>query len=102
VPVVSKRQPRFSARDPLLDAKATGTLDLHGFGAAEARSALSLFVRGRRGGEILHVITGRGRGSAGAPVLRPLVSGMLKGELAPLVADWSRDATDGGFLLKLR
>jgi hypothetical protein len=30
------------------------------------------------------------------------VSGMLKGELKPVVADWALDAGDGGFRVKLR
>jgi len=99
---VGGRQPRFSSRDTLLDAAPSATLDLHGLSALEARAAVAAFLRGRPGGAVLHVITGKGRGSAGSPVLRSMVSGMLKGELAPMVADWSLDASDGGFRLKLR
>ena len=50
----------------------------------------------------MHVITGRGRNSANGPVLRGRVSALLKGELAPLVADWGPDESDGGFKVKLR
>ena len=88
--------------DALLDSRPAATLDLHGFSAAEARSAVSALVRRMRGGAVLHVITGKGRGSSGGAVLRPLVSGLLKGELRPLVADWSLEDSDGAFRVRVR
>jgi DNA-nicking Smr family endonuclease len=91
------REPWFSSHDSLLDGKASASLDLHGFGAAEARTAVVAFIRRNRSGSIVHIVTGKGKGSAGKPVLRSVVSGMLKGELAPLVADWALDSDDGGF-----
>jgi len=97
------RQPRFSSRDPLLDGGASATLDLHGMTREAARQAVSRFLRvPGRSGAVVHIITGRGRGSPGAPALRPLVSTMLKGELAPLVRDWSLDASDGGYRVLVR
>jgi DNA-nicking Smr family endonuclease len=96
------RAPRFSSHDSLLDARAAATLDLHGFGAAEARAALAAFVKSHVSGSVVRVITGKGRGSPGRPVLRSLVSGMLKGDLAPRVADWALDAGEGGFVVRLR
>ena len=99
---MGRRQPRYSSRDTLLDATVSATLDLHGLSAIEARAAVTAFVRARPAGTVLHIITGKGRGSARSPVLRSVVSGMLKGELAPMLADWSLDASDGGFRLKLR
>ena len=99
------RQPRFDSRDALLDG-AGATLDLHGAGAAEARAAVRAFLRDqarRAPGGVVHVITGKGRGSASGAVLRPLVAAELRGpECAPLVADWARDANDGGFKVRLR
>ena len=99
---MGKRQPRFSSRDTLLDATASATLDLHGLTAVEARAVVTAFMRGRPGGVLIHIITGKGRGSAKRPVLRSLVAGMLKGELAPQLADWSPDASEGGFRVRLR
>ena len=99
---MTTRSPQFSSRDPLLDGRIADSLDLHGFAASEARAAIAALVRRQRSGSIIHVITGKGKGSAGKPVLRSLVSGMLKGELAPLVADWALDATDGGFRIRVR
>ena len=96
------RTPRFSSHDPLLDARVAETLDLHGLSATEARPAVRSLLKRHRSGTVLHVVTGKGRGSAGGPVLRSLVSGMLKGELGPLVADWSLDDSDGGFRIRVR
>ena len=98
------RSPRFSSKDPLFDAPVAATLDLHGFTASEAEPALRSFInswKSRAPGAVLHVITGRGRGSKGAPILKPLVRRLLK-ELAPAtVKDWARTDDDGGYRLKL-
>jgi DNA-nicking Smr family endonuclease len=80
-------------------------LDLHGRSADEARAVVRSFVEAaakRTPGAVLHVVTGKGRGSAGRPVLRGAVAALLRGELAPRVADWSRDVDDGGFLVRVR
>ena len=95
------RQPTFSSHDPVLDRRADKTLDLHGFTEAEARAAIEKLVRASSG-KLVHIITGKGKGSNGGPVLKTAVRGMLKGSLAPLVKDWSLDAGDGGFRVLLR
>lgn len=99
------RQPRFDSRDDLLDGSGA-TLDLHGAGAAEARAVVRAFVatQARRApGSVLHIITGKGRGSAHGAVLRPAVAGELRGPAcAALIADWARDTDDGGFKVRLR
>jgi DNA-nicking Smr family endonuclease len=98
------RQPRFEIRDDLLD-RADATLDLHGTAAAEARVVLRSFLEGearRAPGSVVHVITGKGKGSAGGAVLRPLVAVELRGGCSHFVADWSRDAADAGFKVRLR
>jgi DNA-nicking Smr family endonuclease len=91
--------------DLLFAARVASVLDLHGRTASEAREAvrsfLSLAAR-RWPGSVVHIITGKGRGSVGRPVLRGAVAGMLRGELAPRIADWARDADEGGFLVRLR
>jgi hypothetical protein len=89
--------------DPLLDAVPDATLDLHGMTVADARRAVTAFVmlwRGRKPGAVLHIVTGKGRGSAGRPALRPAVRAMLRGELRPALADWTTDVDEGGFLLQ--
>lgn len=91
----------FSSHDPLLDARAAVRLDLHGRTEAEARAAVEKLIR-TSSGKLVHVITGKGKGSAGGPVLKTLVRGMLKGSLAPHVRDWSLDAGEGGFRILAR
>jgi DNA-nicking Smr family endonuclease len=107
---LSRRPPARAHHAPflgadLLDARPGAVLDLHGRTASEARdmvrSVLSLAAR-RGSGSVVHIITGKGRGSAGRPVLRGAVAGMLRGELAPRVADWARDVDDGGFLVRVK
>lgn len=100
-----RRGPRFDPRDRLLDAPVHATLDLHGSTAEEARRLVRACVAGaaeRSPGTVVHLITGKGRGSKGRPVLRGAVAALLKGELAPQVADWARDVDEGGFLVRVR
>jgi len=101
--------PQFDSSDALLDAPVVEELDLHGFTAVEAPRIVRGFLEGwhRRGagagaGAVVHIITGRGKGSKGAPVLRRVVAGLLQGELRPLVADWALDDAGGGFKVRLR
>ena len=89
----------------LLDSPVATTLDLHGLDAARARQAVERLLRrkgGARSGEVVHIVTGRGRGSAGRPVLKPLVGRLLAGELAPFVGEYSKDLNDGVYLVRLR
>ena len=95
----------FDARDPLQDGRADAELDLHGFSANEAPAAVRTFLetwQRRKAGAILHIITGKGRGSPGGPVLRGLVAGLLKGASRALVADWAPDDAGGGFRVRVR
>ena len=97
--------PAFDARDSLLDAPADGELDLHGFGAIEARSAVRAFLeswRRRKAGALVHIITGKGKGSAGGPVLRGLVKTLLQGELRGMVSEWGLDDGEGGYRVRVR
>jgi DNA-nicking Smr family endonuclease len=98
------RSPRFDASD-LLDAPVAERLDLHGHTAASAAALVRgcLVSWARRGpGTVVHLITGKGRGSRGAPVLRGLVGRMLQGELRGLVAQWALDDDEGGYKVRLR
>jgi DNA-nicking Smr family endonuclease len=98
------RQPRYDSADTLLDGPAT-TLDLHGDTVAAARTRVAQFLAATaraHPGSLVHVITGKGRGSAAGPKLRPMVAALLKGEFAPLVRDWARDTDEGGFRVRLR
>ncbi len=99
------RSPRFDSSDPLLDAPVVERLDLHGHTAVEAAALVKGFLAGwarRSPGSVVHIITGKGRGSAGAPVLRGLVGKLLKGELRGFVSEWALDEDDGGYKVRLR
>jgi DNA-nicking Smr family endonuclease len=89
----------------LLESRVAVTLDLHGCDAAKAREMVERLLRGRGGarrGEVAHIITGKGRNSTAGPVLRPLVGRMLAGDFAPLVAEYSKDLDEAGYLVRLR
>jgi DNA-nicking Smr family endonuclease len=99
------RFPRFHVADALLDGAISEALDLHGYRLEEVHGLVRGFLANwqRRGkGLVVHIITGRGRNSANGPVLRRRVASLLKGELKPLVADWTPDYNDAGFLVRLR
>ena len=96
--------PHFGAPDALLDARPGATLDLHGDTALEAeRRTHDFIVTYARisPGTVLHIITGRGRGSAGLPVLPGVVKRVLQGSAGQFVANFDRDLDDGGFLVRL-
>jgi hypothetical protein len=97
--------PAFGAPDPLLDATPRATLDLHGDTAADAERRVADFIRTQarvRPGQVVHVITGKGRGSAGRPVLPGAVRRVLAGDIARFVADWDKDLDEAGFLIRLK
>jgi DNA-nicking Smr family endonuclease len=99
------RQPRFDSVDPLLDAKPVATLDLHGFTASEADGAVRNFLqtwKRRAPGKIVHVVTGKGRGSPGGPVLRTKVGRLLSDEMGPLIRAFVKDVNEGGYLVELQ
>jgi DNA-nicking Smr family endonuclease len=92
-----------SILDPL-DGPVTDTLDLHGMTRTEAEPAVTAFlarVRKRRPGALVHVITGKGRGSPGRPVLKARVRTMLRSGTLPVEA-WGPDLDDGGYFIRLK
>lgn len=98
------RHPHFDSSDPLLDGKADATLDLHGFPPGEVEAALKAFLvtwKARAPGGIVHLITGRGRGSKGAPIIRPLVRRLISDLPAGLVRDWAMTHDEGGYRIRL-
>lgn len=92
-------------RDPLLDAKVADVLDLHGASQQEAKALLRDYLATANrlhAGAVVKIITGRGRGSAGDAVLKPLVERLLKGELRTYVADHALDVDQGSYLVRLK
>jgi DNA-nicking Smr family endonuclease len=91
--------------DALLDARPVATLDLHGFRATEIEQAVRNFLstwQRRAPGSVVHVITGRGKGSRTHPVVRPAVRRFLESGGQVLVREWSPDVDSGGYLVRLR
>jgi DNA-nicking Smr family endonuclease len=86
-----------------LDGPVSDTLDLHGFQASEARAAVIAFLRRsqqKSPNGLVHVITGKGRGSPGRPVLKGAVKSLLESSAVTVLA-WGEDLNGGGFLVRL-
>ncbi len=102
-----RRKESVLPRNPFdpFDGPIDSTLDLHGATTIDVEARLRNFfetaVRRHPGG-LVHVITGRGRSSEGAPVLKPAVKRLLAGDLARLVSAVERDENDGGYLARLK
>jgi hypothetical protein len=91
--------------DPILDQHPVAVLDLHRYPASGVETAVCNFIQTwqkRASGSVVHVVTGKGRRSDGAPVLKPRVRQILETRLQGSVRDWTRDVDDGGFLVLLR
>jgi len=91
--------------DPVLDQRPVAVLDLHNYAVSEVEDATCSFIltwQRRASGSVVHIVTGKGRRSPGAPVLKPRVRQILKTQLSAAVKDWARDVDDGGFLVLLR
>ena len=91
--------------DPILDSRPVAVLDLHHYAATEVEGATVNFIltwQKRASGSVVHIVTGKGRRSGGAPVLKPRVRQILKTQLQVAVRDWTKDIDDGGFLVLLR
>src|SRR5574339_277923 len=99
------KHPQFDANDDLLDGRVEDPLDLHGYSAIETPSAVRSFLdrwRRRKPGAIVHIITGKGKGSQNGPVLRGLVKSLLQGELRSMVVRWDLDDGEGGYKVQVR
>ncbi len=95
-------------RNPYAQAPAirlVATLDLHGFQASEVPLALETFLtswRRRAKGGVVHIITGKGKGSPGLPVLKPRVRRLLTNDYNDRIDWFEQDDSGGGFLVKLK
>ena len=92
-------------KDDLMDAEPFRTLDLHGATRAEASAKFEDFLatwQRKASGAVVHVITGRGVGSDGTPVLKGLVADLLRNRLAVYVSESEPDLDGGGYLIRLK
>jgi DNA-nicking Smr family endonuclease len=89
----------------LLSETPADTLDLHGYTALQAEARLSDFLRTQAvvsPGRVVHVITGRGLGSEGRPVLPGLVRDLLEHDFSDYVAASAALPGGGGLAVRLR
>jgi len=80
-------------------------IDLHGMTVLEAASAAEKFLRAQRkarAGQVVQVVTGRGRSGGGAPI-RTRVRTLLRNlrEQGDVVRDFELEASEGSFLVRL-
>ena len=79
-------------------------LDLHGMNARQAETRVRFFLERHATtspGRVVHIITGKGTRSEGAPVLPGLVREMLQDDLSELVAEWAGLHGGGGFAVRI-
>jgi DNA-nicking Smr family endonuclease len=89
----------------LLGQPVARTLDLHRRTAAEAeRQVRDFILTSTRGasGQVVRIVTGKGTGSAGKPVLLPLVRQWLETDLARYVDAVSLDTDGGSYLIRIK
>lgn len=99
------RHPEFGFFGDLLDATPAATLDLHGDTALEAERRVRDFILTQSRiapGGVVHIITGRGLGSRGRPVLPGAVRKVLKGEVSRFIQEFDRDLDEAGYLVRLK
>jgi DNA-nicking Smr family endonuclease len=88
----------------LLVESPVETLDLHGMNSRQAETRLRFFFQRHTAtspGRVVHVITGKGLRSEGAPVLPGLVRDMLEGELGNSVSESATLHGGGGFAVRI-
>lgn len=88
------------------DRAPSATFDLHGQLVSEAAANTERFLRAQaraRPGEVVRLITGRGKSGGGAPV-RTRVRTLLKGlrEQGAIVRDYVLEDSEGSFLVRLQ
>jgi DNA-nicking Smr family endonuclease len=81
------------------------TIDLHGMTVLEAASAAEKFLRAQRrarAGQVVRLVTGRGRSGGGAPI-RTRVRTLLRhlGEQGDVVREFELESSEGSFLVRL-
>lgn len=98
-------QVSYDPPDTLHFAVVRDEVDLHGLTGRQAVQRADTFVRSwatREPGAVVRVITGRGVGSEGAPVIQTKVRELLLDDLAPRIDEWAIDFGGGAFLVRVR
>jgi len=82
--------PELPAKILLLVETPVAKLDLHRLTAHQAELRIRNFVRTQSrisAGKVVHIVTGKGTRSAGAPILPSVTQQLLSGELSDLVSE---------------
>lgn len=96
--------PELTGLARLLVEMPVETLDLHGLTADQAERRLLLFFERHAEtsrGRVVHVITGKGSGSEGTPVLPGLVREILMYDLKMTVSEFGGLPGGGGFAVRI-
>ena len=97
--------PRLTGIALLLSEHPADKLDLHGLTAAQAERRVITFLKRQSltaSGRVVHIITGKGLRSEGAPVLPGLVRDLLEYDLSGLVRESAGLPGGGGVAVRLR
>jgi DNA-nicking Smr family endonuclease len=102
-----RRETRHSDATPrtLHSEIVVDRVDLHGLTTEQAERRLEMFldrVALSAPGKVVRVVTGRGAGSAGRPVLQEVVRVALTSWLRHRVADWAVDVGGGAYLVRVK
>jgi DNA-nicking Smr family endonuclease len=94
------RRARPSGRDT-----PRAKLDLHGRTAEEAERQVRDFIltcSRSDSGRVVRIVTGKGTGSTGKPVLLPLVRQWLESDLERYIAAVTVDVDGGSYLVRMK
>ena len=97
-------KPASASPRTLHGAVVTEELDLHGYTLEAAERRLEAFLDTqavRSAGVVVRIVTGKGTGSGGPPVLQEAVREALTGWMAHRVSDWAVDMGGGAYLVRL-
>jgi DNA-nicking Smr family endonuclease len=100
----SASPPELTGIARLLVESPVESLDLHGMNAGQAETRVQFFFQRHATtspGRVVHIITGRGTRSEGAPVLPDLVREMLQHDLSGMVSEWAGLHGGGGFAARI-
>lgn len=100
----SASPPELTGVARLLVESPVEKLDLHGMNARQAETRVQFFFERHATtsqGRVVHVITGKGTRSEGAPVLPTLVREMLQDDLDEMVFEWAGLHGGGGFAARI-
>ena len=97
--------PELNGIAKLLSLAPDATLDLHGYSADQAQLRVRDFLATHTrisAGSVVHIITGKGTGSEGAPVLLEVVRDILDDETANHVDEYAGMLGGGGWVVRVK